>query len=68
MAATDGSDGALMLVNNGNEPRNIDFETNGAAFRFGAVTDEDRINELLTVRPSTIQPHAFMLLVFGKTR
>ncbi len=68
VAATDGSDGALMLVNNGNEPRNIDFETNGAAFRFGAVTDEDRINELLTVRPSTIQPHAFMLLVFDKVR
>ena len=63
-AATDGADGALMLVNNGDEARALAFETNGARFRYGAATDADRQHELLTVCPDTIPPHAFMLLVF----
>ncbi len=67
-AATDGNDGALMLVNSGDAPRDLNFVTNGASFRFGAVTEEGRMNELLTVLPSSIQPHAFMLLVFDKAK
>jgi hypothetical protein len=67
-AATDGSDGALMLVNSGDEPRALEVKTNGATFRFGAVTDEDRTNELLTACPTSIGPHAFMLLVFDKAK
>ena len=67
-AATDGSDGALMLVNAGDTPRDLAFETNGAVFRFGAVTDEDRTNDLVTACPTSIGPHAFMLLVFDRPR
>ena len=67
-AATDGKDGALMLVNSGDEPRELAFETNGATFRFGAVTDEDRTNDLFTVCPTSIGPHAFMLIVFDKAK
>ncbi len=67
-AATDGKDCALMLVNPGDEPRALSFETNGAVFRFGAVTDEDRTNDLMTDCPASIGPHAFMLLVFDRQR
>ena len=64
VAATGGKDVALMLVNSGDEPANLAFETGGAVFRFGAATDADRDNELVAELPVSIPAHAFMLLVF----
>lgn len=65
-AATDGCDCALMVVNSGDEPQGIAFHANGASFRYGAVTGDQRMNELLTVIPSSIPPRSFMLLVFDR--
>jgi hypothetical protein len=65
-AATDGKDVALMLVNYGDEPADLAFETGGATFRFGAATDADRNNELVAELPASIPAHAFLLLVFDR--
>ena len=65
-AASGGDDCAVMLVNFGDAARAIAFNANGASFRFGAVTDGERMNELLTVCPDAIPPYSFMLLVFDR--
>ena len=57
-----------MLVNPGDEPRTLNFETSGVTFRFGTITDEDRTNDFITACPTSIGPHAFMLLVFDRPR
>lgn len=64
-AASSGKkDGAVMLVNTGVKPLRLDFGKNAARFRYGSITERDRIGVMLTELPAELPPYAFMLLVF----
>ena len=64
-AASDGrTDGAVMLVNAGDQPAELDFGDLAAKFRFGSLTERDRNGAAFFDLPKTLPAQSFALLVF----
>ncbi len=65
-AASDGrTDGAVMLVNAGTQEVALDFGALAGRFRFGSLTERDRIGTALFDLPKALAAKSFALLVFG---
>ena len=64
-AASDGRrDGAVMVVNAGDRPADLDFGAVAAKFRFGSLTERDRLGVSLFDLPKSIPAKSFALFVF----